>query len=80
MKSRLSLSHLIDKFTGIAIVVLLAVIAERDEPGGHQHYTLLVTPRVADADLRGKRLHRRVFHPHQNIRRAGQPRQEGSPP
>ncbi|MCZ2340473.1 MAG: hypothetical protein LC104_01595 [Bacteroidales bacterium] len=42
MNTKLSLSQLIDTFTGMAIVVLLAVMAERDEPGGHQHYTLLV--------------------------------------
>lgn len=42
MNSRISLCQLIDTFTGMAIVVLLAVMAEREEPGGHQHYTILV--------------------------------------
>lgn len=41
MKCKQSLSDLINTFTGLSVVVLLAVIAEREEPGGHQHLSLL---------------------------------------
>ncbi len=37
MKRKLSLSLLIETFTAFAAITLLAVIAEREEPGGDQH-------------------------------------------
>ncbi len=42
MNRKSSLSLLIETFTAFAAITLLAVIAERSEPGGHQHLTLLV--------------------------------------
>lgn len=37
MKGRNSLGLLIETFTAFAVITLLAVIAEREEPGGHRH-------------------------------------------
>jgi hypothetical protein len=37
MNRKLSLSQLIEIFTAFAVITLLAVIAEREEPGGDQH-------------------------------------------
>ncbi|MBX3451712.1 hypothetical protein SH668x_003712 [Planctomicrobium sp. SH668] len=37
MNRKLSLSQLIEIFTAFAGITLLAVIAEREEPGGDQH-------------------------------------------
>jgi hypothetical protein len=41
MKRKHSLSLLIETFTAFSAITLLAVIAEREEPGGHQHLSLL---------------------------------------
>ncbi|MBX3439845.1 MAG: hypothetical protein KF861_20315 [Planctomycetaceae bacterium] len=37
MKRKYSLSLMIETFTAFSAITLLAVIAEREEPGGNQH-------------------------------------------
>lgn len=41
MNCKLSLSQLIETFSCFSIITLLAVIAERSDPGGHEHFALL---------------------------------------